>query len=198
MSRKQQLFWEDRFKKLPGIRAVGRRDRTVQINRQQYAEAATVFRELVKDDFPARADRHSVLDVGYGLGHYAKLCHKFGFASYTGVDFAAPPLPAIDENYHGLKVDFGRTVDLQTKFDLVIAIDVIYHVVDPEEFETFLDNMRKHARRRIYVTGLFREMLPTQKMTHCWHRPIEEFARLGRLIDVRPWRDNQIARFSVE
>lgn len=193
MGQNEQRFWKRRFEKIGGIRAVGRRDFSVATNRRQYAEAAEVFSDMVKKDLPM-AQRREVLDLGSGLGHYAHLCKKLGFASYVGLDFASKAKPKLGLGYAFRHQDIGESFDLGRRFDLVLAIDVIYHLLTEEEFDTCLDNMRKHARRWIYVTGLFDGF----HVAHCWHRKLGRFESLGRFVDMRPWRDNKIVRFAVD
>lgn len=195
MSEQQQGFWVDRFKRVPGIRAVGHHKRSAAHNQTEYEKAADLFLQLVGEDLPEVEQRVSVLDVGFGLGHYARLCKEAGFQSYVGVDFASPPLPDLGPSYREVRGDFGKPLDLDQKFDLVLAIDVLYHITDRAEFDVAIENLRKHARHRIYVTGLMEER---KGHSHCYNRGLDDLSRLGELIDVQPWRDNKIARFRVQ
>lgn len=190
MGRAEQAFWKRRFSTIKGIRAVGRRDLSAENNRLQYAEAAALFRKMVANDLPV-GQRRSALDLGYGMGHYAALCRSLGFKSYVGLDFAGRKPPELGKEFVFRHQDIGQSFDLGRKFSLVMAIDVIYHVLCDEEFDVAIENMRRHASGVIYVTGLFQDLT----IAHCRHREPGRFARLGRLVDIQPWRDNKIARF---
>lgn len=189
----EHRFWRRRFGTIPGLRAVGHSGRSEARNRIDYERAGQLFLGLIREDFPDVA-RCGALEFGFGLGHYSRLCKQAGFQRYVGLDFASPARPSLGDGFRFVAQDVGEPFDLGERFDFVFAIDVIYHVLSDTEFESALDNLRLHATRRIYVTGLFE----TLHVRHCFHRPLERFERLGKLIDVQPWRDNKIARFAVD
>lgn len=185
-----QKFWQNRFSRGADIRTVGRCDQSVDQNETDYATAADRFRRFVETDLGNK--RGSVLDLGYGFGHYAKLCHELGFQEYVGVDFAAPHGPPLGSRYIYQQGDIGTSFDLGRSFDLVIAIDVLFHITDDLRFETALDNIHRHASGVVYVTGI-----PENKRiaAHVIHRDIDRFHRLGSLIAISDWRDTSIMRF---
>lgn len=186
-------FWQHRFSGSVDIRTVSRRDQSVAQNETDYAAAAEQFKRFVEADLGTRRD--AVLDLGYGLGHYAKICHELGFKDYVGIDFAAPHGPPLGPRYNYQQDDIGEPFDLGRTFDLVIALDVLFHVTDDTRFETALDNIQKHAASIAYVTGVpeDRRIAP-----HVIHRDISRFQKLGRLIAVVPWRDTSIMRFKLQ
>lgn len=186
-------FWTNRYGKVRDIRVVGFLQKTATQNEREYAEAAKLFKNYVNADLPP-AQRGSVLEIGYGLGHYARLCKELGFKSYTGIDFAAPPGPPLGRGYTYQKGDAGEPFDLRRKFDLVMAIDILFHITDEPRFEQALTNIKRHASRVIYVTGRTK---PQRIAAHVLHRGGERFSRLGKLITVSPWRDTAISRYRV-
>lgn len=184
-----QKYWLKRFAGNVDIRTVGCRDRSAGQNEKDYATAADLFKRCVASDLPKRS---SILDLGYGLGHYAKLCHALGFTDYVGIDFAAPPGPPLGSSYVYRQGDVGQRFDLGRKFDLVIAIDVLFHITDDARFETALDNIRRHASGVMYVTGIPHDR---RIAAHVVHRDVDRFQTLGELIAIEPWRDTSIMRF---
>lgn len=184
-----QKYWHKRFAGNVDICTVGCRDRSAAQNEKEYKAAAELFKSCVASDLPKRS---SVLDLGYGLGHYAKLCHVLGFTDYVGIDFAAPPGPPLGPSYVYRQGDIGQRFDLGRKFDLVLAIDVLFHVTDSTRFETALDNIRRHASGVMYVTGIPKDR---RIAAHVVHRDVDRFQRLGDLIAIAPWRDTSIMRF---
>lgn len=185
-----QNFWQKRFSGGVDIRAVGRRNLSVSQNEKDYATAAEQFRRFVEADLGGR--RGSVLDLGYGLGHYAKICHELGFSDYTGVDFAAPHGPPLGPRYVYQQGDIGEVFDLRRTFDLVLAIDVLFHITDELRFDVALKNIRRHYSGVAYVTGI---PYDRRIAAHVIHRSLDRFRCLGELIEVSPWRDTSIMRF---
>jgi 2-polyprenyl-6-hydroxyphenyl methylase / 3-demethylubiquinone-9 3-methyltransferase len=79
----------------------------------------------------------SALDVGCGAGLLAEPLARLG-ANVTAID-AAPELIAAARHHaqgQGLDVDYrvSAVEDLDSRFDLVTAMEVIEHVADPEAF----------------------------------------------------------------
>jgi SAM-dependent methyltransferase len=193
----EKSFWTKHHSRYgTSILAVGRGNATPATNEAEYRKARELFVQLVTDDFPGDRGDLSVLDCGFGHGHYAKACHELGFGRYVGLDFASKVHPKIGPSYVFENRDLGAPFDLKSKFDLVICIDVIFHLVDDAKFKVAIANIAKHAKNKIYITSLFRtvEIAPYVK-----HRPLAEYAGLrARHGTMMRWRDNNIVRFQVE
>ena len=79
----------------------------------------------------------SALDVGCGAGLLAEPLARMG-AKVTAVD-AAPELIAVAREHadgQGLRIDYraAGVEDIDGKFDLVTAMEVVEHVADPQHF----------------------------------------------------------------
>jgi hypothetical protein len=195
----ERKFWNARYGQTgTSILTVGRRDASVSRNELEYAQAIEQFKKMVTADFDDPRSI-SVLDVGYGLGHYARALAQLGVRDYTGIDFASPagPPELVAKGYEfRQRVDASDPdLDLGRRFDLIVVIDVIFHIVGTARFTQAVDNLRKHAGGMLYVTGLFedRRLAP-----HVRHRAPARFGPLGPPLSMDVWRDNKIARFKVE
>ncbi|GIW78120.1 MAG: hypothetical protein KatS3mg104_3183 [Phycisphaerae bacterium] len=88
-----------------------------------------------------RLKPNTVLDLGCGPGYVAEECRKLG-ATVTGID-AYEPLPGKMDQF--IRVDLEREkipVDL-FDYDVVLLLDVIEHLADPERF---LLDLRNHSQ----------------------------------------------------
>ena len=187
-------FWRNRYARVHDIRAVGFLQKTPAQNEKEYVQAARLFKSYVNEDLKL-VERGSALEFGYGLGHYTRHCHDLGFKSYHGLDFAAPAGPSLGPTFTYGKADVGAPLDLKKRFDLVMAIDVLFHITDEPRFEQALTNIKKHAARIIYVTGRTRA---ERIAAHVIHRDLARFKRLGTLLTISPWRDTALMRFRVD
>tara|TARA_B100000029_G_scaffold401416_1_gene400589 strand:+ start:1260 stop:2723 length:1464 start_codon:yes stop_codon:yes gene_type:complete len=73
-----------------------------------------------------------LLDIGCGPGHIAEEIKKLGL-EITGIDFYKPEFTGFDEF---IKMDLERDTWLKdiTHFDLILLLDVIEHLSNPEKF----------------------------------------------------------------
>lgn len=75
-----------------------------------------------------------VFDIGCGPGHFAAFLHKTRECRVTGVDRFPPATPAVFEEF--IEADLDRTPipPPSGKIDVVIALDLIEHLAEPEKF----------------------------------------------------------------
>lgn len=136
-----------------------------------------------------------VLDVGCGAGLLAEPLARLG-AEVTGIDAAAQAIAAARDHAEaqGLTIDYrvGGIEDVEGRFDLVTAMEVIEHVTDREAFAAGL--ARALAPGGVLIlstpnrTALSRKMIVTlaegfgaiPRGTHDWERFLtpEEVAAL--------------------
>jgi glycosyltransferase involved in cell wall biosynthesis len=91
-----------------------------------YTSHAMALRE-VKARHPAR-----VLDIGCGPGFVAAACRNLG-VQVTGID-AHPPLPGKMDHFVQADLDQGPLPQNPYDFDMVLLLDVIEHLQNPERF----------------------------------------------------------------
>ncbi len=85
-----------------------------------------------------RAAPRSLLDVGCGPGHVAKLCEAMG-VRVTGIDRETPLAGSLSD-FHPWDLDRTPLPVDALDFDLVLMLDVIEHLTNPEEFLIALRN----------------------------------------------------------
>jgi 2-polyprenyl-3-methyl-5-hydroxy-6-metoxy-1,4-benzoquinol methylase len=89
----------------------------------------------------------TVLDVGCGQGDFARYYASRG-ASVTGIDVSEDAVEYCRQTAEGtFLVGDARSVltTLQTSFDLIHCFDVLYHIVDDEEWFGTLKSMAAHS-----------------------------------------------------
>ena len=192
-----KAFWAEKYRTTKGLRTVGFPHKSEAENAAEYAIGAKRFVEYLDADAP-RDRRAAALEVGYGRGFYTQLLAKHGVKDYVGFDIAAPSGPPLGAGFSYRQGDAGVAFDLKRKFDIVMAIDILFHITDEKRFETALDNLRRHAKPGgvIFVTG---RTAHERLAAHVIHRDLARYRqRLGVLIAVSPWRDTAFLRFRVQ
>jgi len=137
-------YWDDRFARYgASLRAVGDEGLSEERNASQYAQAAEVFENVLRQVHRGDFSQSRVLEIGPGSGFYTALLWNWGVRRYLGVDITDRFFPLLQQQHPGF--DFLRadvTQDpLPGAFDLVIMIDVIEHIVTEEKLERALRSL---------------------------------------------------------
>lgn len=138
-----EQYWRDRLGRNAGsLRGPGHEGLSDEENARLYAEAAKVFRQACRAH-GIDLGKASVLDVGCGTGEFTRLCHEEGVARYVGVDLTDVLFPTLSGAYP--QYAFTRS-DITTdrpegRYDLVLALDVLEHVVDRDRLARALGNL---------------------------------------------------------
>lgn len=87
-----------------------------------------------------------VLEVGCGTGFYTEYCLKCRVGTYVGVDITSVSVETLRERYPNLRfiqadISADEIPEIGTKFDVVLAADVLFHIVDDAAFEKAIRNL---------------------------------------------------------
>jgi 2-polyprenyl-3-methyl-5-hydroxy-6-metoxy-1,4-benzoquinol methylase len=103
-------------------------------NRTSYADKTSIAysSHRMALDLIHTVNPRRVLDVGCGAGFVARACEKAG-ARVTGLDKSPPPPDAMSE-FISARLDEDEWPVNISDFDLVLMLDVIEHLSEPERF----------------------------------------------------------------
>lgn len=136
------LYWEKRHHRNGGLRGVGCRTSSEDVNRLLYEKKWIEISETLSKYVPIGS---RVLDAGCGVGVFTDKLSGAGYRM-TGVDFSST---AIELARRWARGDFRemalRALDLGKTFDAVICIDVLFHVVDDGIFQDCLGALARHV-----------------------------------------------------
>ncbi len=198
-------YWHERHR-IPGhgIRAVGLDGYTIEENEKLYAEKGLQMAGYLAADF-ADLTRIKMLDLGCGQGHYAKVARNLSIGTYTGVDFGSTVLGELANRYPGFNFITGDiTTDspiFDEKYDAILLIDVIYHIVDDTKFKKLLANIQRSAKAGsvIYVTLTDKNSAPHAHMKYRSMRALSLLTKLGEVKGPDRWMSNSsIIRINVK
>jgi 2-polyprenyl-3-methyl-5-hydroxy-6-metoxy-1,4-benzoquinol methylase len=137
-------YWHNRFVKFGStLKASGDRRMSEGENRIFYEKSAEVFNKICKKegiDF----NRAKVMDIGCGSGFYTKLLYDSGVKKYLGLDITDVLFPEFEKQFPQFKfIKKDITKDrIEEKFDLIIMIDVIEHIVDEDKLLFSIENVK--------------------------------------------------------
>ncbi len=124
-----------------------------------------------------------VLEVGCGTGFYTQECQRQKVASYVGVDITAVSVQNLARWYpefRFLQADIADEVfPLREQFDLVLAADVLFHIVDDNRFQQAIANLCCCLKPRgILILSDLLSIRSIQVAPHCRFRSRAEYQKL--------------------
>ena len=138
-------YWRDRFSKYGlSLRGAGDDGLSEEENEKMYVKAAEVFTDLCQRE---SVDFQSVrvLEIGCGTGFYTQLLCDLGVKSYVGVDITDVLFPELRKKFPQFK--FVRkdiaSDKIEGKFNLIVMIDVIEHIVKESKLSFAMENVKK-------------------------------------------------------
>lgn len=120
-------------------------------NAAAYRIRERVFRRVV-NSLEINPHNCEVLDVGSGTGFYLGIWKDYRVKSLTGSDLAERALKIIRDKYpdvRQIQLDIGdRQAPIEkNSYDLISAMDVLYHIVDDERYAQAFKNAYQMLRR---------------------------------------------------
>jgi SAM-dependent methyltransferase len=138
-------YWGDRFAKYgTALKGVGDEGLSEQDNRATYERAGAAFLDLCRQE-GIEFSSARVLEVGCGNGFYTQLLMQQGVSRYMGVDITDALFPTLAKRFPDFKfIRQDVTSDLlDGKFDLIVMIDVIEHIVSEDKLDFAMGNVQR-------------------------------------------------------
>lgn len=146
----REAYWAERYRVID-ITKSGHIDLPVAYNRWLYRrKVECLMRDLRRAGFDPKGA--SVLEIATGTGVYVEAWKRAGVARLVGIDISQAATEALRVRYPGFafhKRDLGEPglAGLTgTGFDLVTAVDMVYHIVEDDRFPVALANMAETVK----------------------------------------------------
>jgi 2-polyprenyl-3-methyl-5-hydroxy-6-metoxy-1,4-benzoquinol methylase len=142
-------------------------------NLEDYAAKAAALKRVILASEP-RGNNLSLLDCGCGTGALSVVFEESGFA-VTGIDFSESAIIQARQRCKGRYLVADLTeVKLSERFDWVVCVDVLFHVVDDRRWRDTLRTIGKHVANGGRL--LIQENLKEKKERHADHVKWRTFA----------------------
>lgn len=142
------LYWQDRFSKYrDSIKGPGDEGLTEKENMEMYNQARKTFLEFCKTE-KVSFTQSKILEIGPGTGFYTKILKNSGVKIYTGLDITDVAFGKLKKEYPTFKFikrDITKSSPPE-RYDLVIMVDVIEHIVEEEKLKKAMDHIKKSLK----------------------------------------------------
>lgn len=143
-------YWDERLAAHPGLPGVGFIGLGKRYNDWLYRVKKAVFLRKARSlglDLP----RSTVLDVGSGTGFFIARWKQLGVAKVVGADLSDTAVANLrrrfpQTEFHQLDVGSDVQGRWDGTFDAVSSFDVLYHIVDDEQYVTAIGNIYSFLR----------------------------------------------------
>lgn len=188
-------YWESRLSAHFDLTGTGYAALGPHYNRRMYqARLRALEKALVATGRMLTGSR--VLEVGCGSGFYTEYCARQGVADYIGVDLTSISVARLQPRYpqfRFVQADIAQPqFDLGAGFDVALAADVLFHIIDDEAFGAAIKNIVSRLKRGgLFIASDIFPDTTTQTAPHCRSRSHADyrahFSRWGmRVLHVEP------------
>jgi len=141
-------YWDARLRKSTGLRATGHMRFSETYNQVMYKITAQRMKALLEDN-KISCQGKRILDAGAGYGYFLERCIAWGAEDVVGIDLTSASIAFLRRRFpQGEFIQADISLDLPAYhdyFDLVMAISVLYHIIDPENFASALKNLCRYV-----------------------------------------------------
>ena len=182
-------YWESRLRHQYSLTGVGYRRLGQRFNEWMYRVRAKVFARVVTS-LPVNWSHARVLDIGAGTGFYLEQWHALGVPAMTGLDITEVAVDSLTQRFpqdRFIRSDIGQEAPAHRpllpadSFDAVSAMDVLFHIVDDEQYARAFANVAsllKPGGWFLWSDNFLRH--GTERVEHQASRSLDESERLVR------------------
>lgn len=146
-----ESYWRDRLRHYgESFVGVGNEGLSEEENRSRYALSKKQFLSSVQRE-GISWKRARVLEIGVGTGYYTQVTKELGCRRYTGLDIARVNFPRLSKRYpeyRFVKRDITAPLHVTDKYDVIIMIDVIEHIVNELLLHQALQNISRAMTKK--------------------------------------------------
>jgi len=174
-------YWKDRHNNIDDIRSVGHRSAPISANILMYDKVKERYLNVLKR--LKISNDAKFLDCGCGIGEFLNFLYQNEYKNLYGIDLSEKAITKIKEKYNSENFFSGNLTEIDSifkgqKFDVVMSFDVLFHVIDDDDFEKVVQNMCQLSSKYIILHGMFPKRLPFLSCAHVKTRPYKDYLKI--------------------
>lgn len=187
-------FWNNRFKELPNLQGVGNRSKSLEQNKVEYGRKAEIVQDiLTRFDI---SPKDSIMEIGCGIGFWAKFLFDLGYKQYVGYDVSFQALRIATRDVPECTFvlsNINQIGDTEIQADVIICIDVLQHLVEEKEHDHALEILSQAKKYAIATTVDSNEV-------YSYYNVLRTFdnEKVGQLVYRQPFNDKSISVWKTD
>jgi 2-polyprenyl-3-methyl-5-hydroxy-6-metoxy-1,4-benzoquinol methylase len=167
-----ERYWRDRFVSHGlELRGPGDEGDSERNNLKRYKRVTSILKEELTSKIPDFKNL-KVLEIGTGTGLITNALKELGVVNYIGVDITDVLFNDLQKTYLGYqfkKIDVTKDL-INDKFDLIVIIDVIEHIVENGKFNFAMNNLKNSLKEHgsIIIAPIVRKNYKSQFYERHW------------------------------
>ncbi|WP_319763626.1 methyltransferase domain-containing protein [Maridesulfovibrio sp.] len=159
-------YWEERYHS-GGTSGAG-----------SYGDAA-IYKAEILNNFVKENKINSVIEFGCGDGNQLKLAE---YPSYTGFDVSDTAVTLCKQTFNDDKTKSFKKVEQYSgeKADLCLSLDVIYHLIEDEIFNNYMDKLFASASKYVIIYSSNTDNQQDLQANHVKHRKFSDWVEANR------------------
>jgi hypothetical protein len=137
------------------------------------------YKAKILNDFVSENQINSVIEFGCGDGNNLS---SFNFPSYLGLDVSNFVIlknrRKFKENLNWAFMSLDDSRQFSFRADLILSLDVIYHLVEDEVYERYMSELFKSSIKFVIIYSSNTDFLPPE--AHVRHRKFTKWIELNR------------------
>jgi len=187
-----KIFWEERFSKKLDLTTVGQIGLGYVYNSWLYRARFHAMRRALRK-LSLDISQKSLIDIGVGCGAWIPFWQKHSILKIVGIDITSASICALKKKYPQF-VFIEGDISSQSQiaegedFDIVTAIDVLFHITDDKSFSSALLNISKLVKDGgwVIMSDSFCSR-PWGPFYHEYHRSYDDYLKEFDLVGLRPF-----------
>jgi 2-polyprenyl-3-methyl-5-hydroxy-6-metoxy-1,4-benzoquinol methylase len=197
-------LWEDTHSKKENsggkynFLAVGDTSLGYGFNHWMYAERRIIFKRET-GFLKTGLNKKHILDIGAGTGFYIDIWEEAGAKDISGCDiteFAIKFLTSKYPSHNFYRLDIGEETNVFQKeqFDIISAMDVLFHITDDDRFFQALKNINSFLKKGGYF--IMSDNFPEKEQRH-WKHTIRSKALIMNLVERAGYKVEKLVPLTV-
>lgn len=161
-------YWKKRHSNIGDLRASGVKSASLKSSKYIYKILEEQYSSILDELTDITSIKPSIIDAGFGDGYFLNFFQKkYPKSEIYGVDISEDAKEKVSfKNKENLRVGDLTNFNIDMKFDIVHCFDVLYHILDDEDYSIAIQNLCNTSSNYLILHERFLARTPLYSSSH--------------------------------